>query len=292
MNDYRSNETPMERSQSLLNQLIEHPLKEPWTVRRDRLRKLLAAGGDFQVKNDLATALAHTGEAAEAVKLLEQVEAEKPGLYFTAANLGTAYELSGDDRKALEWIRKGIERNPDAHDGTEWLHVRILEAKLALAKDPKWLEAHSILGSPAGEGPATQALGNRGQKVSIDQVKSALVYQLHERMQFVTPPNAVVGSLLLDLGDVISREPVGIGGAFDIFGLASEYLKALPENSVLAARVQARMETANRAQRSSETRPGSDSFQQVLLGMALTAVTAWIAVFLAKKVAQSRVERE
>jgi hypothetical protein len=135
-NDYVPNVAAIERSKSVLDQRQKHVVKEPWDVRRDRLRKEVAAGGDYKVKNDLATALAHTDEASEAVVLLEQIEEEKPGLYVTAANLGTAYELSGDDEKALEWIRKGIERNPNAHERSEWLHVRILEAKLTLKKDP------------------------------------------------------------------------------------------------------------------------------------------------------------
>lgn len=29
--------------------------------------------------------------------------------------------------------------------GSEWLHVAILETKLAMAKDPAWLRSHSVL---------------------------------------------------------------------------------------------------------------------------------------------------
>ena len=55
------------------------------------MHQVLPRRARFVSGRDLATALAHTGEAAEAVTLLEQIEAEKPGLYVTAANLGTAY---------------------------------------------------------------------------------------------------------------------------------------------------------------------------------------------------------
>ena len=193
-------------------------------------QRTLQAGGGYQVKNDLATSLAHTGQAAEAVTLLEQIEAEKPGLYVTAANLGTAYELTGNNEKALEWIpARGIARNARAHEGTEWLHVRILQAKLALKDDPKWLASNSILGARASSDPADiSAVGNRGEKLFRDQVKAALIYQLHERLQFVPPPDAVVGSLLLDLGELLSTEPTGVGGAKSVFQLAANYLHGLP----------------------------------------------------------------
>jgi tetratricopeptide (TPR) repeat protein len=300
MNDYKPNVAAINRSNSLVEQLTQHPTKEPWPERRDRLRKLLADGGDFRVKNDLATTLAHTGEAEEAVKLLEEVEAEKPGLYFTAANLGTAYELAGDDRKALEWIRKGIERNPDAHDGTEWLHVLILQAKLAVAEDPKWLETHFILGDPVesmdAEGFAVRrgaigsgAVGNRGEKLTPEQVKTALLYQLHERLQFVKPPDTVVGALLLDLGDLVADEPIGMGGAAGIFELASKYLKQLPPEHPLSTQVLERQLMSSWGQRSPGTRP-SEVVSLVLffvVGPALALLTVSLKRRIQRRLAAS-----
>jgi tetratricopeptide (TPR) repeat protein len=238
MNDYVPNTAAIDRSRSLLEKLKAPEVKVPWTVRRDELRKALAAGGDYQVKNDLATALAHTGEAGEAVVLLEQIEAEQPGLYRTAANLGTAYELSGDNQKALEWIRKGIERNAGSHEGTEWLHVRILEAKLALAADPAWLETHSVLGTRRGQDVTILANGNRGENLSPAQLEEALIYQLHERLQFVQPPDAIVADLLLALGNLVGKESSGWGGALGVFELASSYLENLPHVGPLTKAVE------------------------------------------------------
>jgi tetratricopeptide (TPR) repeat protein len=266
MNDYVPNVEAINRSNSLVEHLTQHPVAEPWTARRDRLRKALADGGDFRVKNDLATSLAHTGEAGEAVRLLEEIEAEKPGLYATASNLGTAYELSGDNEKALQWIREGIARNPDSHERSEWLHVMILQAKLAIAQDPKWLESHSVLqweGRPDPGQPLDPALvansisGNRGEKLSVEQVKAALTYQLHERLQFVNAPDVIVGALLLDLGDMISAEKSGEGGAYGVFQLASHYLDNAAKNPPLADRAWLGATSARRAQ----SRPPSNAFE-------------------------------
>jgi tetratricopeptide (TPR) repeat protein len=224
MNDYRPNTAAMERSQSLMTQLQGHHERERWPERRDRLRKELDAGGDYRIKNDLATTLAHTGEPAESVKLLQQIEQEKPGLYETASNLGTAFELVGENQKALDWIRRGIELQAEAHAGTEWLHVRILEAKLALTADPHWLESNSVLGPRQAETVLLSATGNRTEPLTSDQVKNALLYQLHERLQFVPAPDAIVGDLLLVLGQLVAQEPSGVGGALEVYRLADRFL--------------------------------------------------------------------
>ena len=38
-----------------------------------------------------------------------------------------------------------LKRNAQSHYGTEWLHELILEAKIALAYDPTWLQTHTVL---------------------------------------------------------------------------------------------------------------------------------------------------
>lgn len=260
MNNYVPNTAAIELSQSILEQLQRHTEKEPWDVRRDRLSKELAAGDDYKVKSDLAVAFTHTGYELEAIRLLEQIEAEKPGLYITAANLGTAYELNGNDEKALEWIKKGIDLNPESHEGTEWLHVRILEAKLALKNDANWLEANSVLGPRTSVDPADKSehpdryglmvikpglrigpaaagnfsvTGNRGDKLSTEQIEKALMYQLHERLQFVKPPDAIVGDLLLELGHLLAKKPPGPGSSRAVYQLAVEYLKDSPDAELL-----------------------------------------------------------
>lgn len=124
-----------------------------------------------------------------------------------AANLGTAYELMGKDELALEWIRKGIERNPESHQGSEWLHVRILEAKIGLKKDPDWLKGHSVAGLDFGDGelpsrpsPSSLPLGNDGKPLSFLRAHAGIGYQLSERLRFVKPADPVVADLLMDYG--------------------------------------------------------------------------------------------
>lgn len=157
----------------------------------------------FETLTNLGVLLIYQGQYPLAIRHFVAVERLYPGRHETAANLGTALELSGQDRIALRWIRLGIERNADEHYGTEWLHLRILEAKLAAARDPGYLQAHSVAGvrfqaKTVPALPSVMPPGNRGTPVSPAQLNRALQYQLYERGQFVSPPDPIVANLLSD----------------------------------------------------------------------------------------------
>ena len=205
-----------------------------------------SVSADFKARSDHAATLVHRGEAGKAVEILEAVEKEKPGEYVVAANLGTAYELTGNNEKALEWIRECLKRNAQSHYGTEWLHERILQAKIALAKDPKWLETHTVLGMDFGAGPAPSMpptpapLGGRS-------VRSSLEYQLHERMAFVKAPDPVVADLLVDLANLLALE-LTVEHAIPVYDLALTYRPARADR-VEARRNHLRGRIAERKQR-------------------------------------------
>jgi tetratricopeptide (TPR) repeat protein len=155
----------------------------------------------FEHRSDLAVGLVHLGRPKEAVELLQALENEHPGRYQTAANLGTAFELAGNNEAALKWIREGIRRNPEAHDGTEWLHAVILEAKLR--RRAQGSPEQSILRLDFGPGPlparpARLPLGNDGKPASVPELGLALRYQLIERTHFVAAPDPMVAGLLAD----------------------------------------------------------------------------------------------
>lgn len=158
-------------------------------------------------ENGMAVALIHLGRTKEALKILEKLERKTPRSYYVAANLGTAYELVGDHEKAYKWIAEGMKRNPDSHFGTEWLHLKILKAKQAIKKDPKWIETNSVLGidwkSIGDDLSKVQVGGDRGETYDAETVRKAIEYQLHERTEFVKPPDPTVASLLYDLSHLV-----------------------------------------------------------------------------------------
>ncbi len=158
--------------------------------------------------NDLAVARLLTRRNADAIELLNEAEKRFPGRAIVAANLGTAYELSGKDAEALRWIREGVSRDPKEHFGSEWLHVKILEAKLELAKDPDWLETHTVLGISFGKEelpvmPKSLPLNEKGAERAPKDIGEAIWYQLQERTKFVRPPDAIVADLYAAYGDLV-----------------------------------------------------------------------------------------
>lgn len=174
------------------------------------VRKLEAENAkapSIQSKNDLAVAYIISGKYEDAVTLLTDLEKEHPGLSRTASNLGTALELSGNNSEALGWIEEGIARDPGDHQGTEWLHARILEAKVALEKDPAWLETHDVLGVDFGSEtqprmPAALRVDRLGRPSSLEEIEKAMDYQLRERLKFVTAPDPIVANLYRARADI------------------------------------------------------------------------------------------
>jgi tetratricopeptide (TPR) repeat protein len=170
----------------------------------DELKDLESKPVSVESQNDMAVALAHLGRYREALTYLEKIEQTSPSRYETAANLGTTYELLGQDQVALKWIREALHRNPSSHHGTEWLHVRILEAKLALRKDPNWLRSHIVLGYNFGDGPEPKLPAALSSVEEQNKVQRAIEYQLGERLMFVKPPDPMVADLLYSLASLRS----------------------------------------------------------------------------------------
>ena len=212
---------------ALVELLLAHQSHREWEQTAARLAERLKTNPTIEDRNDYAVALVHLGRVLEALGMLRKIEAEQPGRYETAANLGTALELSGDDRGALRWIREGLRRNMKEHYGTEWLHVRILEAKLARARDPKWLERHSVAGTDFGSAakpvlPRQLPAGNDGLPVTAKELSEAFNYQLSERLQFVAAPEPIVADLLFDWGSLLALTEV-VESADAVYTLAEKY---------------------------------------------------------------------
>ncbi|MEY4385652.1 MAG: hypothetical protein RLY20_935 [Verrucomicrobiota bacterium] len=186
----------------------------------DEMEASLRGATNFNDRSDYAIALMYLGRNAEAVDLLERLEREKPGEFFIAANLGTAFELSGNNEQALHWINEGIRRNPSDHQGTEWLHARILEAKIAQAKDARWFESHSVLELDPQKIGSEVTVGARS--MTLKELATAIEYQLGERLQFVKPPDAPVASLLYDYA-VLEAVSHSMESAKRVLKLAAQY---------------------------------------------------------------------
>jgi tetratricopeptide (TPR) repeat protein len=169
------------------------------------------------------------GRLDEGISLLQALEEKDPGRYGTASNLGTAYELKGDNRQALQWIFEGIRRNPESHQGSEWLHALILETKLKLEQDPGWLASHRVLelDETRLDDPKALFLVGGQERMSRD-IGTALQHQLGERMLLVKPKDAIVADLLYSYSVLEAHTDV-VEPALELTSMAKEYGFAVPE---------------------------------------------------------------
>jgi tetratricopeptide (TPR) repeat protein len=180
-----------------------------------RLKKLeaqLKTDKDYKLLSDYAVLLLKAGKTAIALDILEQLSLKHPNDYQIAANLGTAYELSGNNEKALEYIKRGIELNADSHGGSEWVHVKLLEAKLMLAENPAYLDSMTVLNLT-------------DQQKQDEQVRDQLMIQIRERFPFCKGPDPIMASLMMDLGDCFANT-ASLEFAKAAYEIAKHYYKA------------------------------------------------------------------
>lgn len=247
----------------LLEELTRKRAKSYWLTETDSIVAKARNEPDFKRLTDLAISLIYHGRYDNAIRLLLSLEKRYPGHHETAANLGTALELAGHDRVALRWIRIGVQRNSQEHFGTEWLHARILEAKLAAARQPGYLDTHSVAGvrfdnATVPKIPKAMPAGNDGKPVAAWELNLALNYQLRERLQFVEAPDPVVANLLLDWANLnLAGGP--IESASVLYALAFEY--GAQRTSLVRARQQYIRQVQSRATAAKSSGYGCDICQ-------------------------------
>ena len=170
------------------------------------LEKAHAVKPTLENSNDLGVARLLMGKTDAAIGLFRETEQKFPNSAKVAANLGTALELKGDYAEALTWIREGIKRDATELHGSEWLHARILESKIALNSEPTWLEKNRVLELDFGTDAVPRAPEilpiEQGRIKGAEQLLEQINYQLEERARFVKPPDPIAGDLYASSGDL------------------------------------------------------------------------------------------
>lgn len=166
--------------------------------------------------SDKGYVLVILGKYQQAIDLYNRIETIQPDRYSTASNIGTAYELIGNNSEAFKWIEKALKLNPDSHHNSEWIHANILKAKI---KGEKFYTSVFLLGVNFGnETIPTTKLSKR----ELITLRQSLFYQLNERVSFVKPKEKIVAQLLFELGN-IAYLLGDKGEAEDDYRLAEEY---------------------------------------------------------------------
>ncbi|WP_375561175.1 tetratricopeptide repeat protein [Bernardetia sp. OM2101] len=160
------------------------------------LDKLYKKTKDVDYLSDKGVILILQGKYQEAVNFYLELEKIKPNRYSTASNLGTAYELLGQNVKALFWIKKSVTIEPLSHNESEWLHINILTAKV---KGKKYVNSDFLITTSFGneEEPKTELSYDK-----LLKLREVLFFQLNERVSFIKDKNEIVALLLFELGNI------------------------------------------------------------------------------------------
>ena len=167
--------------------------------RRDSLERVGISKLDYKGLSDYAVITLKIGDRKKAVEILEKLYVQHPKEYNIVANLGTAYEITGNNIRAIELLRKAVSINPRSHYESEWIHVKILEQKLA-GKD-----YNKIINLGIKDFSAWVIDKNYTFLRNADSLKMQIAYQLHERIAFIAPPDDIIGQLVLDFADIIAK---------------------------------------------------------------------------------------
>ncbi|WP_278034215.1 tetratricopeptide repeat protein [Flavobacterium nitratireducens] len=151
---------------------------------------------DIDYLSDKGYVLTVEGKYKEALTIYLEIEKLRPNRYSTASNVGTIYELLGDNQKALFWINKAIQLNPTSHEASEWLHSKILQAKLG---GSKYINADFLINTNFGNDDEPRSNLSKSQRESL---MKALYYQLNERVTFIKNEDPIIGVLLFELGNL------------------------------------------------------------------------------------------
>ncbi|MFD1603585.1 tetratricopeptide repeat protein [Flavobacterium artemisiae] len=172
---------------------------------------------DIDYLSDKGYVLIIQGKYEEALKLYLEIEKIKPNRYSTASNLGTTYELMGENEKAYEWIKKSIEINPKSHEESEWLHLKILEAKIKKIQNPT---GEFFIGTNFGSEvlPKTKLSDEE-----LTKLQDALFFQLNERISFIKPKDKIISVLLFELGNITLLNEAISDEASEIYELSKKY---------------------------------------------------------------------
>lgn len=162
-----------------------------------RLDSLYRKTNDIEYLSDIGVVYIYLKQYEKAIKLYLDIEKRFPNRYSTASNIGTAYELNGQNEEALKWIQKALKIDPNSHQGSEWIHLNILRAKI---RGEGFYNSKFLLNVDFGN--------NAEPKAGLDSIEQEnllddLYYQLNERITFVKPKDKIVARLMFDFGNIL-----------------------------------------------------------------------------------------
>lgn len=181
------------------NELNDEQLKESLVKAR------LIKNKSVEQLNDYGVLLIYDRKYQQAIDIFHMIERQHPNLAKTAANLGTAYELNQQPEQARDWIIEGIHRDPNIHQGSEWIHVKILDAQLAQEKDRSWIKHNDVLGLDFGSSAEPDARVKEiifdKKSYNLDMILEHSKIQMEQRLRFVNY-DPITAQILFNMANI------------------------------------------------------------------------------------------
>lgn len=156
----------------------------------------------FQNISDFGSYLLMTGRFADGLNIFRALSKKYPDVYEICANTAVAYELNGNIDSAYLWQVAAIKKNPKAHNNSEWIHLKILEAKKNILTDPDWCLNNNVTGIT----DTINTLKVSYEASTHESEKGMWVFkqfidQLEDRFPFTYSEDKAMGKLMYELGD-------------------------------------------------------------------------------------------
>lgn len=154
---------------------------------------------DFKNISDYGAYLLMSGHNTEGLTLFRALSKKYPDVYEIRANTAVAYELNGNIDSAYFWQVAAIKLKPNAHNNSEWIHLKILEAKKQMLTDPDWCLKNNVTGITDSISLYYKySLHEDGQGMWI---LKQFIDQLEERLPFTYSEDKPMGKLIFELGN-------------------------------------------------------------------------------------------
>lgn len=213
--------------------VVNHDFKWSFSQNKDYINRNIAsleksfAKGEYDFKriSDYGSYLLMGGRFSDGLNIFRALVAKHGELYEIMANTAVAYELNGNIDSAIYWEKKALDIKPDAHYDSEWIHLKILEAKQKLATDSNWCLHNNVAGIVAKMKARPTTAHRDGVDIQLDDFFQKFLYQLSERIPFTYGVDPALGKLLYELGE--AYRAVSVYRAYFCFAAAKYFYPAL-----------------------------------------------------------------
>ncbi len=173
---------------------------------------------------DLGALLIRLGKVDAGMTVLREAALKHPEHFALQANLGTAWQLSGDLHQAAEHLRQAVRLAPEERKSIEQLHLRLVNSRLRQGSTPSGLD--DLFGISYSDAQHKHRLGRltAGDRENLPKNAVALIQQL--ALWFPTD-----GRLLWQLGELaavygdLGTATIILEACVGEFGLADQQLR-------------------------------------------------------------------